>query len=100
MKMLGGTKVCLSFSLVLVFVFAFNAVSSADTQAELKKLYEAAKADGRVVWSWPTAAQVIEPVINKFQAKFPDVKVSPGEHCRHLPGKPHRYRGERQESHD
>jgi len=76
MKILGATKIFFSFSLAVVFILAFTAVSSADTQAELKKLYEAAKTDGRVVWSWPTATQVIEPVINKFQAKYPDVKLS------------------------
>jgi iron(III) transport system substrate-binding protein len=76
MRILGGTKPYISFSLVMVFVFAFSGVSSADTQAELQKLYEAAKADGRVVLTWPTATQAIEPVVNKFQAKYPDVKLS------------------------
>ncbi len=48
----------------------------ATPEAELQKLYGAAKAEKEVIWQFSGALKDIKPVIEGFQKKYPDVKLS------------------------
>lgn len=63
----------LIFWIVAISVLAWVAPSGADP---LQELYKAAKGEKELVWQWNADVEGIRPVINKFRAKFPDIKLS------------------------
>lgn len=55
---------------------AATAAASVETlDARLTRLYEAAKAEGKVAAYWSLNVQFADPLIKKFEARFPGVKV-------------------------
>ncbi len=59
-----------------LFFLAPTVIYSATPEAELKKLYEAAKAEKEVIWQFSGALKDVKPVIDGFQKKYPDIKLS------------------------
>ena len=57
-------------------LFTANVWAEPD-QAAIKKLYEAAKAEGEVLWQTGGRLDTIIPVAKAFEKKFPGIKVKP-----------------------
>jgi iron(III) transport system substrate-binding protein len=65
-------------SLSLTMVLAVMSFTSAYAESEtktLEQLYDAAKAEGKVIWQIPTTCETYRPVMTAFEARYPGVKV-------------------------
>jgi iron(III) transport system substrate-binding protein len=63
---------------IMGWVVIFMAVSSfaATSPQALQDLEKAAKAEGQFIWQVPGSTDNWQPVADRFQAKYPDIKVS------------------------
>lgn len=64
------------FLAIGLFILGPAILYGATPQAELKKLHEAAKAEKEVIWQFSGALKDVKPVIDGFQKKYPDIKLS------------------------
>jgi iron(III) transport system substrate-binding protein len=68
------------FIIVGFLLLAFMPSNNWAGPAEIQKLYEAAKAEGEVIWHVIGPAGPWEPVAKKFEEKYPGIKVKPFSH--------------------
>jgi iron(III) transport system substrate-binding protein len=66
------TMVFISLTVVLFAVCSF----AAPPQPALQDLYKAAKAEGKVTWQYVGSINEIKGVIDAFQAKYPEIKLT------------------------
>ena len=61
--------------LLLTMLFSTNGFA-APSDASITDLYNAAKAEGKVTWQYLGAADLVKPIAEAFQTKYPDIKIS------------------------
>ena len=68
-KKLFATVICLSITLFSINGFA------APSESAIRELYQAAKAEGAVVWQVPGSVAMWKPVVKTFREKYPDIDL-------------------------
>ena len=70
-----GKKLSLILFAVVTILFSVNGLA-APSDTTVSDLYNAAKAEGKVTWQFLGPVNMVKPIADAFQAKYPDIKVS------------------------